>query len=229
MNSSVYTLAMDGSSSLYAGGPFTTAGGKPSAYVAIWHGVYGNPVSVAIVSFNATAGHGVVNLQAVFRSDLGAALVNVYRGDDEAGMMRVIDSVVPTRERFTFSDRSVVPGSAYRYQIGVTDPDGEFYSPVVRVTVERLVAALEQNTPNPFNPTTTIAYVLPERGRAMIRVYGADGRLVRTLVDAAQEAGPHEVTWDGRDEHGHVVSSGVYFYRLETDRFRDSKKMVLLK
>ncbi|MDH5271362.1 MAG: T9SS type A sorting domain-containing protein, partial [Candidatus Krumholzibacteria bacterium] len=168
-------------------------------------------------------------LRAAFRSDLGATAVNVYRGDDGTGAMRLIDTVVPQGERFEFADRSVAPGSTYRYQIGVVDPDGEFLSPVVHVTVSPLAGALSQNTPNPFNPTTTISYVLPAKGRAVLRVYAADGRLVRTLVDGVLDAGAHEMTWDGRDDRGRLVASGVYFYRLEAGRFQDAKKMVLLK
>jgi len=90
--------------------------------------------------------------------------------------------------------------------------------------------ALHQNVPNPFNPTTTIAYDVPSAGaRVSIRVYDTAGRLVRTLVDRQEAAGAHDVTWDGRDEFGSAVASGVYFYKMTAGSFVESRRMVLLK
>jgi hypothetical protein len=89
--------------------------------------------------------------------------------------------------------------------------------------------ALYQNVPNPFNPSTTISMGLPAAGRVRLVVYGIDGGLVRTLVDSAVPAGFRSFTWDGTDDAGNRVSSGVYFYRLEAEGESITKKMVLLK
>ena len=90
--------------------------------------------------------------------------------------------------------------------------------------------ALAQNYPNPFNPTTTILFSLAERGRVVLKVFDVSGRLVRTLADATLSAGAlHRIEWDGRDEGGVSVASGVYFYRLVTGGFNSTRKMVLLK
>ena len=90
-------------------------------------------------------------------------------------------------------------------------------------------AYLEQNVPNPFNPTTTISFGLARGGVVSLRVYDVAGKLVRTLVDGARPAGHHQEEWDGRDGKGTAVSSGVYFYRLTTPGFDETRKMVLLK
>ncbi len=92
-----------------------------------------------------------------------------------------------------------------------------------------LVNALHQNHPNPFNPSTTISFSLRDRGIVSLAVYDVAGRLVRVLIDDVMEAGPRDVTWDGRDNAGRVVASGVYFYRLEAGNFTETKKMVLLR
>jgi hypothetical protein len=92
-----------------------------------------------------------------------------------------------------------------------------------------LVNSLHQNHPNPFNPSTTISFSLRERSRATLAVYDVTGRLVRVLIDEVREAGPHDVTWDGRNRDGSAVTSGVYFYRLEAGEFVETKKMVLLR
>jgi hypothetical protein len=90
-------------------------------------------------------------------------------------------------------------------------------------------AALHQNYPNPFNPQTTIAYSTPKPGTARVRIYDVTGRLVRTLVDEAKPAGYHVTTWDGRDDYGTEVGSGVYFVRLEAGGHVQGRKMVFVK
>lgn len=89
---------------------------------------------------------------------------------------------------------------------------------------------LFQNAPNPFNPETTIRYSTSEGGRTAIRIYAVSGQLVRTLVDRQDGAGMHAVRWDGRDDSGNKLASGVYFYRLQTSSgITDSKKLLMLK
>jgi hypothetical protein len=187
--------------------------------------------AVAIVSFDAVEVDGVVTLRSAFRSDLGVEVVNVYRGvgtdDDQLAIIERDDNV--RGKGFEYVDRDVTPGQTYRYQIGVVDADGEFLSPIVTLSVKAIAASLSQNQPNPFNPTTTIRFVLPAREDVTLVIYDANGQLVRTLVNEVRGYGAHEVTWDGRDDAGATVGSGVYFYRLRAGKLTESKKMVLLK
>ena len=89
---------------------------------------------------------------------------------------------------------------------------------------------LEQNHPNPFNPETAIRFHLESQQRVSLMIYDVKGRMVRALVrDELQAAGPQEVPWDGRDEKGRSVASGVYFYRLEAGPFARTKQMTLIK
>lgn len=89
---------------------------------------------------------------------------------------------------------------------------------------------LTANYPNPFNPETRIVYTLPTgaRQQTSLVVINQLGQTVRTLVNQEQSSGHHEVTWDGRDDHGRPVHSGVYFYRLRHGTYQDTRKMVLL-
>jgi hypothetical protein len=90
--------------------------------------------------------------------------------------------------------------------------------------------ALGQNFPNPFNPTTVIEHTVREGVHARLTVYDSSGRLVRTLVDeASMEGGPRAAAWDGTDDAGRPLSSGVYFARLEAAGESVTRKMVLLK
>jgi hypothetical protein len=101
---------------------------------------------------------------------------------------------------------------------------------VKRGTGPQYANSLFNNYPNPFNPTTNIKYTIKERAHVSLKVYNAAGQLVRTLIDEVQA--PHEVkpvVWDGSNNAGRTVSSGVYFYKLVTKNFSQTKKMVLLK
>ena len=92
---------------------------------------------------------------------------------------------------------------------------------------------LYQNYPNPFNPTTTIEFDVPEVAgkipRAAVQIFNLLGQRVRTIERGIHDAGRYSVTWDGMNEHGERVASGVYFYRLLAGEFASTKKMVMLK
>jgi hypothetical protein len=92
-----------------------------------------------------------------------------------------------------------------------------------------LRVALRGFVPNPFNPRTVVYYDLPEPGRASVRVFNANGQLVRTLVDEEMPAGHHHVEWNGVDSSGGLVSAGVYFCKLEACGEVINGKMVLLE
>jgi hypothetical protein len=96
-------------------------------------------------------------------------------------------------------------------------------------TTPVLVNALHQNYPNPFNPTTTFAYSLAKSGKATLRIYNTKGQLVKTLVDSPKSAGLHKIVWNGVNNEGRQVSSGIYFYRLDVPGYNKTRKMMLLK
>ncbi len=92
------------------------------------------------------------------------------------------------------------------------------------------VFSLADNYPNPFNPTTTLQYALPQAADVALTVYNVLGQPVRTLVAERQNAGRYAVEWDATNDQGHRLSSGMYFYRLQAGGdFREVKKMLLLK
>ncbi len=92
-----------------------------------------------------------------------------------------------------------------------------------------LTFSLKQNFPNPFNSETVIEYFLPQVSRVKITIYNLLGQRVKVLLNARESAGNKKVTWDGKNGRGEVVSSGIYFYRIEADEFTQTKRMVLLK
>lgn len=106
------------------------------------------------------------------------------------------------------------------------DPVTISYSPGPAVPVE---FALRQNSPNPFNPVTKILYDLAAPGDVQLSVFNVLGQHVTDLVNGYQEAGQYSVTWDGKDKYDNSAASGIYFYRIKTNEFTETKKMVLLK
>lgn len=88
---------------------------------------------------------------------------------------------------------------------------------------------LNQNFPNPFNPSTIIRFTLEKSQQVSVEIYSVEGRLIRTLVQENLPEGSHEISWDGKDERGFNLPSGIYFYSLRGSGHQLTKKMVLLK
>jgi len=132
---------------------------------------------------------------------------------------------------FTFLDESVEPCGEYRYIVEAETDDARillFETEILAIPAAAL--ALYQNHPNPFNPSTTIRYYLPENAPVTLEIFGVSGRLVRRLIDGErQETGPSSVIWNGYDGNGDRVESGLYFYRLTVGKNSISRKMLLLR
>jgi hypothetical protein len=88
---------------------------------------------------------------------------------------------------------------------------------------------IKQNYPNPFNSSTTIAFSLPRAGLVRISIYDIGGRLVKVLADEIFNAGPNRIIWNGRNDNGYEVASGLYFCRFETDGLKDVKQLTLIR
>jgi flagellar hook assembly protein FlgD len=99
------------------------------------------------------------------------------------------------------------------------------------VIVQTLEVFLQQNYPNPFNPTTTISFNISNEQNEQIElvVYNLKGQKVKQLVSDQLSTGQHSVVWNGKDNSGKSVSSGIYFYKLKTNEDSNIRKMVLLK
>jgi hypothetical protein len=188
------------------------------------------PVAVAISSFSVRATDRGAALSARFESTFPNVLVNVYRGEgSEGGLNQIGTFAMNGQSTFSHVDETAVAGKSYRYMLGVVDNDGEFVSQIQLVTMPAATTRLEQNSPNPFNPQTTISFTLAQRALVQLSIYDVNGAHVRTLVNEDRAAGTYQMRWNGRDESGRAVASGVYFYRLDAGKFSQTKKMVMLK
>ena len=103
-------------------------------------------------------------------------------------------------------------------------------TPIEEFNIVQITPKLGQNYPNPFNPETTISFLTTESTEnTELAIYNLKGQKVKTLIDERLEAGNHQVVWDGKDENSKSVSSGIYFYKMNTGEYTSIKKMILMK
>ena len=128
-------------------------------------------------------------------------------------------------KEYSFTD---IPngGSKFQYRLKQVDNDGKFeYSNIVSIEIKVLNQyILNQNYPNPFNPSTIITYSIPTSSKVTLTVYNLLGKLVATLVNENQEAGSYSVNFNSDG-----LSNGMYFYKMQSDNFVKTNKMLLLK
>jgi hypothetical protein len=169
----------------------------------------------------------------------------VFRSADNRVFTKVSDLIVGEGTSDEFSSYSYTDGNlpiadVLYYYLNQIDLDGTMTrSEVVEVLLSPtavsqqalpLVNSLQQNYPNPFNPETTISYDLSAESVVTLTIYDISGQVIRSVVNnQAMSAGQYKSVWDGRDERGVKVASGVYFYQLQTEKFIAKKKMTLLQ
>ena len=186
--------------------------------------------AVLITRFQASYADAGVRLTWDIGSADGLQGFHIYRSSEPSGgLTRINPQMVGAEDAYEFTDNDVQPGATYWYRLGAIDDDGEFFSHVQKVRIPDTGLTLRQNYPNPFNPSTRIEYELPAAGHVTLAVYDAEGRRVRTLIDRHRSSGPHMAMWDGRDDEGRFVATGVYFYRIVTTESVQTKRMVFLK
>jgi hypothetical protein len=155
----------------------------------------------------------------------------VTRSDNCGAFAKVDVAIVEVGERsWNCLDREVTPGTEYVYRVNYIDGGKRYllFETEVLKTPEAGLT-LSQNHPNPFNPSTRIGYYLPERSDVRLVIYDVNGRRIRTLVRSGKPAGSHAVEWDGRDDRGTAVASGVYLCKLEIAKAQRTIKLVLLR
>ncbi|MDZ7344017.1 MAG: Ig-like domain-containing protein, partial [candidate division KSB1 bacterium] len=192
-------------------------------------------VSVELASFTAqAASFNGIRLQWQTANEVDNAGFNVLRSRSRDGEYKRINSaLLPARRdgQYHFEDTDVIVGVPYYYKIEDVDIRGvkTQHGPVSAVIKPPAQFALSDNYPNPFNPLTTIRYELPSAERVALIIYNSLGQEVRRLVDEQRPVGYHVVTWDGRNNDGRLVGSGIYFYRLVAGKFIETRKMTLLR
>jgi Right handed beta helix region len=182
------------------------------------------PLTVRVTSFDATFEEAGVRLRWVAVTD-GLEGWHIYRSINEGPWRRMTPTTIAAKAR-DYLDSDAHVGERYRYQL-VAVQGGE--SVVGQIEVAPRVALTLENTPNPFNPSTTIRFAIPSATGVRLEIFGVDGSHVRTVLAEKLVGGVYNRAWDGRDDEGKVVSSGVYFCRLAAGKQQLTRKMVLAR
>ena len=207
------------------------------------------PTNIVLSAFSAEPAENGILIQWTTETEPNNAGFNIFRSQNESSdYLKINENLIPARGNamsgasYSYLNMLHEAGNYYyKLQSVSLTGDTSFYGPVSVVLTEvalRKMAipkafSLSQNYPNPFNPQTSIEYSLPEPANVELTIYNLSGNLVRKLVSGHQNAGLHSAIWDGRDDKGNKVVSGVYFYHFQAigknKVFRQTNKMILMK
>jgi len=188
---------------------------------------------VELASFEAEAKDGEVLLTWQTTKDTNIIGFEIERSFDKKQFKKIgyvsDHDLVP--KNYQFLDRTVKKGNTYFYRLKQLNVDSTTeYSSIVEISIGAPHQFnLHQNYPNPFNPSTEICYTIPYVTDVHLDIFNELGRHIMTLVKERQSSGRNVIQWDGRNENGEEVSSGLYFYRLKAGNFFAMKKMLLLR
>lgn len=230
------TFSSDGSTINFEMTDGGTATEQLDDIVKIYFGVSQGDQSlpVALVSFTAVKSGDNVTLTWETASEVNNRGFDIERCLDETAIWRKITFIKgngnsSTSTEYSYIDKNITSISNLKYRLKQMDYDGSFeYSEEISVTVESSALpekfALENNYPNPFNPTTTISYQIPKEGLTTMLVFDMCGRVVTRLVNEQQTPGYYQVTFDASE-----LGSGVYFCKLNSGNYTRTIKMLLVK
>jgi M6 family metalloprotease-like protein len=198
--------------------------------------VKADPLSVELAEFSCLLTEtGAVTINWKTASELDNLRWEIERSPDNVNYAKIGDLPAagnsPTGASYTFTDPAPQNGVNYYRLVDISIAGYRTYHGPISVTVGRPTAyALAQNYPNPIGRgATTIKYALKDPGRTVLKVYNVAGQAIRTLVDGEQHPNYYAVTWDGRNGKGKPVANGVYFYKLTSGGFSDTKKMSVIR
>ena len=190
--------------------------------------------SVELISFSGRETQGIVKLEWETASETNNVGFHILKGSQKDGeFVKINEHIIkPSAEgKYVFADKEVKAGKTYYYILQSEDVYGEkisYETISVNVMAPREYA-LYQNYPNPFNPVTTVKFDLPNPDRVILKIYNVLGQEIKTITDMQIGAGSHTVKWDGTNNAGLKVASGIYIYYLRAGKFVKAKKMTFIK
>jgi hypothetical protein len=197
------------------------------------------PVQMAGMSAVAIAGEGITVLWET-QSEVNCLGFHVWRSEESSsGYAKITSDLISSQgngsalTEYAYTDKHVAPNTIYWYKIEEISLSGAstFYGPISVQGVSALPTsyALSQNYPNPFNPETAFSFDAPQDGRVTIRVYSLLGQEVMTLIDESIHAGRYDMSWNGKNNKGLSMPSGIYFLKMIAGSFQQVRKVTLIR
>ena len=193
-----------------------------------------NSVPVELTSFNALLNGKDVILNWTTASQLNNKGFEIERKSRNGNYQSISfingDGTTTEQKSYSYTDKELKEGD-YSYRLKQIDFDGTVhFSNELNVSVKIPTEFnISRNYPNPFNPTTTINFALPQKQMVKLVVYDILGKEIKTLVNSEKEAGNYKVQWNGTNDNGLAVSTGIYIYKISIGNFIKEKKMILMK
>ncbi|MEA3501066.1 MAG: FlgD immunoglobulin-like domain containing protein, partial [Candidatus Marinimicrobia bacterium] len=196
---------------------------------------------VELIIFTATRSNDQVTLRWITGSETENLGFNVYRSRTKSGNYQKNNKNIikgagnsSTRHNYEFIDKDIINGVTFWYKLEDVDYSGntKFHGPISPTPLESTTPKafrLYPNYPNPFNPVTTIQYDLPEDGYVQLVIYNIRGEVATTLVKNNQTAGSYQLHWNGKNENGKLLPSGIYLLKIVTGNYTKTNKMVLMR
>ena len=197
------------------------------------------PVQMGGMSATAVAGEGIT-VQWETQSEANCLGFHVWRSEESSsGYARITSDLIASQgngsslTEYVYTDVNVAPNLIYWYKIEEISTSGEsaFFGPISVQGVSALPTsyAMSQNYPNPFNPETAFTIDVPQDGQVTIRVYSLLGQEIRTLLNEPVDAGRYDLSWNGRDNKGFNLPSGMYFLKMNAGTFQQVRKITLIR
>jgi len=206
------------------------------------------PLSVMLNKFTGAVINNMVTLNWTTMSEINNSYWNIYRSPSQNFGQAIIlneekiqgQGTTSDATNYTYHDDFINNNKLYFYWIESINYSGNsvLFGPISVLIEEHehntpplnITSGLYQNYPNPFNPTTTISYQINQSGKVALSIYNIKGEKIKTLINEFKQTGKHAVVWNGKDNNGKTVSSGVYFYKLSINgKSKAIKKCLLLK
>ncbi|MCK9609752.1 MAG: T9SS type A sorting domain-containing protein [Candidatus Cloacimonas sp.] len=205
---------------------------------------------VELSYFNAIyTAQGYVTICWVSQSETNHSGYNILRSEDRnyANAIKINPVLINegielgTQTSYKFTDSEFAPNTVYYYWLESLALNGEtqYFGPISVTTGENgsepetpefpIVTKLYNAYPNPFNPNTVLSYSIAEPTTVTLEIYNSKGQKIRSFTNTHNSAGTFKTNWDGKDDAGKTVGSGVYIYLMKTDNFQQSKKMLMTK
>lgn len=197
------------------------------------------PVEMTHITATSESQIGIV-LNWQTESEVNSLGFHIWRSEDvKTNFSKITTEIIKSQgnssqpHEYHYTDRDVREGILYWYKIEELSTNGEstFFGPISITGVDAIPTdyGLSHNYPNPFNPETSFYFDLPKDSKVTIKVYTLLGKVVKNLVDENRTSGRYRVTWQGLDEAGQKVPSGIYFLRMEANDFRQMRKMTVIR
>ncbi len=205
------------------------SGGEPALTVSF---VIDPSIATMLESFSADFLNACIDIRWRLSEPVpGDRLIIMRSKEDDADFTAIEHPDIDIEGlEYRFVDERVEAGADYRYRVVYMSDEGEkLLFETETISTSPAAYSLLQNRPNPFNPTTEITYSLPEAGHVTIEIFEVSGRRVKRIVDEHRQVGIHRTIWNGLDQGGAVVASGIYFYRIKAGKWSRTRKMVLFR